>query len=136
MTIWLSLKSHWGFCYALNQGWILLLHNPILILIIILPLFIHAVINHPHKSQNLSQLRSFLYSASHLYMVASYVDFYIFSKITSSSLSCLCLISSTYHPEANQIQTGFSLSLLSSQFYPRAQLKAILDLMRLYYRLI
>lgn len=124
MTILLKPKIPLRFLLCSKSMLDTLPHNPIPIRVISLPLFVHTLIDLPHRSQTLSQITPFLDSGSHLYTIASYVDFLIFSKITSPSLS---------HPfpavlPVIQKQTGHKLGsvwvyLLSSQFLPQSPTK-------------
>lgn len=99
-----------------------------------------CLINHPccsHKSQTLSPLRSFLDSASHLYTIASYIDFSIFSKITSPSLPHLFPEVLLVIQKQTRYKLGSVLVYFLLSFKPGAQLKTTtLDLMRHYCRLI
>lgn len=120
---WLSLNSHWVLHYALNQFWIPLLQNHLVTFFLV-----HTPISLPYKSQTLSHTTPFLDAEAHLYIVASYVEFSLFSKITSPSLSHLFPVSYLLprnKPDRNGAQYE---SIYFVNFHPRAQLKTTLDL--------
>lgn len=85
--------------------------------------FVHTPINPPYKSQTLSYIPTFWDAGPHLNIVASYVEFSLFSKITSPSLFHLFPVSyllSSNKPDRN----GGSVWIdLLSQFSPQSSAK-------------